>query len=136
MFSKIKKKRSQHINRERKNQSKKRANTLTEKGKIKEKKKPTRWRWNPMWRVFLEVHFMSFLLSVFYLFWRENFFVDLRRKHIGPIIYFSFSLSNQTYSKKKFLLIFFSKFSIHHISPPNKHTLDLISWLLYIGFLN
>ena len=59
--------------------------------------------------------------SVFSPFWKENILVGLGRKYLGPIIYFLSSPPNQTHSKKVFLSIFSPKFSIHHISPPNKH---------------
>ena len=38
---------------------------------------------------------------------------------------FIFLPHSTKHSKKVFLLIFSSKFSIHYISPPNKHTLKL-----------
>ena len=60
---------------------------------------------------------------VFSQFWRENFFVDSERKHLSPTIYFPYSPPNQIHFKKVFLPIFSLKFSIHLISPPNKHTL-------------
>ena len=52
------------------------------------------------------------------------------RKHFGGLaekgltIYFPSFLSNQTHSKKVFLLIFSSKFSTHPISPQNKYNLS------------
>ena len=52
-----------------------------------------------------------------------NFLSILRRKHLDPPIYFPSSPPNQTHSKKVFLPIFFRKFSIHPISPLNKHIL-------------
>ena len=55
----------------------------------------------------------------------QNILVGLGRKHLGPTIYFSSSPPNQTYSKKNFIPIFSPKFSIHHVSLPNKHTLKL-----------
>lgn len=61
--------------------------------------------------------------QVFSLFWRENFLVGLRRKHLNLTIYFSFSLLNQTHFKKVSILIFSPKFFIHLISRPNKHIL-------------
>ena len=64
-----------------------------------------------------------FLLSVFSPFWRENFLLNPGRKHVDPTIYFPFFPPNQTHSKKVFILIFSLKFSIHSISPRNKHTL-------------
>ena len=45
-------------------------------------------------KLFLETHFMSFLLSVFSPFLRENFLVDQERKYLDPTIYFSSSLPN------------------------------------------
>ena len=64
---------------------------------------------------------MSFFFSVFFPFWRKKLLVGQERKHLGPIIYFPSSPPNQTHSKKIFLPIFSSKFSIHPISPRNKH---------------
>ena len=63
---------------------------------------------------------------VFSLFWRENILVGSERKHLGPTIYFPSFLSNQTHSKKVFFFIFSPKFFIHHVSPPNKHTLSKV----------
>ena len=79
------------------------------------------WRW--ILSVFLEAHFRSFFLSVFSLFWRENFLMGQKEKHLSSTIYFPSSPLNQTHSKKVFLPIFSSKFSIIPISLPNKHTL-------------
>ena len=76
---------------------------------------------------FLSIKQLYFLLLVFSPFWGEIFLMDSRRKRLGPTIYFPSSPSNQTHSKKVFLLIFFSKFSINSISPPNKHTLKRIN---------
>ena len=39
---------------------------------------------------------------------------------------FSFFLTQPNILQKNFLCIFSSQFSIHHISPPNKHTLNVI----------
>ena len=63
------------------------------------------------------------LHSVFSPFQGKNILVSPERKHLNPTIYFLFFLLNQTHSKKVFLPIFSSKFFIHPISPPNKHTL-------------
>ena len=79
------------------------------------------WRW--ILSVFLKAHFRSFFLSVFSLFWRENFLMGQKEKHLSSTIYFPSSPLNQTHSKKVFLPIFSSKFSIIPISLPNKHTL-------------
>ena len=57
--------------------------------------------------------------SIFSLFWRENIFVDLGRKHLDPTNFFP----PLPPTKKIFFLIFFPKFYIHPISLPNKHTL-------------
>ena len=54
-----------------------------------------------------------------------SFLSIFERKYPGPTIYFPSSPSNQTHSKKVFLPIFSPKFSIHLISPPNKHTLKV-----------
>ena len=48
-----------------------------------------------------------------------------RRKHPGPINFFSLSPSYQTSIKKVILPIFSPKFYIYLISPPNKHTLNV-----------
>ena len=64
-----------------------------------------------------------YFYSVFSPFWRENILVGTGRKHLNLTIYFSFFLPDQTHSKKVFLSILSLKFSIHSISPPNKHTL-------------
>ena len=69
---------------------------------------------------FLSTKQPHFLPSIFSPFWKEIFLVGLGRKHSDPTIYFP---SHQTHSKNVFLPIFSPKFSIHHISPPNKHTL-------------
>ena len=77
------------------------------------------WRW--ILRVFLEAHFMSFFFSVFSPFRRENFLMGQKRKHLSPTIYFPSSSSNQTHSKKVFLLSFFSK-AFHHSYFISKQT--------------
>ena len=119
------KKRSQYKKKKKKKSKNRQANTLTKKEKIKEKKKKklTRWRWNLTGEVFLKAHFTSFLIFVFSSFWGENFLVGPGRKHLDPIIYFPSTIPNQVHSKKVFLSIFSPKFSIHLISPLNKHTL-------------
>ena len=76
---------------------------------------------------FLSIKQPYFLLLVFSPFWGEIFLMDSRRKHLGPTVYFPSSPPNQTHSKKVFLLIFSSKFSINSISSPNKHTLKRIN---------
>ena len=55
----------------------------------------------------------------------KKFLVRPGRKHMDPTIYFPSFPPNQTNSKKVFLLIFSSKFSLHPISHPNKHTLKV-----------
>ena len=55
------------------------------------------------------------------------------RKHLDSTIYFLSSLPNQIRSKKVFILIFSSKFSIHHASPPNKHIL-IVLWIKLVIF--
>ena len=64
----------------------------------------------------------------------ENFLGGLKWKHPDLTIYFPSSSSNQTHSKKTFFLNFSPKFSIHPISPPNKHTLRL--YLTYTFLLS
>ena len=75
---------------------------------------------------FLSIKKKNYPHSVFSLFWRENILVGPERKHLDTIIYFPSSLPNQIYSKKVFIRIFFPKFSIHLISPSNKHTLSKV----------
>ena len=79
-----------------------------------------------MWGVFCAVLVSELLPTIFSPFWREKFLVGPEKKHLGPTIYFPSSPPNQTYSKKVFFPIFSPKFSIHPISPPNKHTLKLL----------
>ena len=62
--------------------------------------------------------------SVFSPFWGENILVGPRREYLDSTIYFPFSLPNQSHSKKVFLPIFSPKFSLHLVSPLNKHTLN------------
>ena len=54
-------------------------------------------------------------------------------KALGSTIYFPSSPLNQTHSKKVSLPIFSPKFSIHTISPPNKHTLSFFLSCLIFG---
>jgi len=61
----------------------------------------------------------------FSLYFRENFLVSLKKKYLGLIIYFPLSSFNQTHFNKIFIPIFSPKFSIHHISHPNKQTLNI-----------
>ena len=51
---------------------------------------------------------------IFFLFWKENILVGPGSKHMDPIIYFLSFPPNQTHSKKVFLPIFSSKFTIKH----------------------
>ena len=53
---------------------------------------------------------MSFFLSVFSLFWKENFLMGPKKKHLGFTIYFPSFPPNQTHSKKIFILIFLQNF--------------------------
>ena len=55
--------------------------------------------------------------------------MGLEWKHLGLTIYFPSSSSNQTHSKKVLFPIFSQKFSIHPISPPNKHTLKVYGYI-------
>ena len=48
------------------------------------------------------------------------------------IIYFPSSLFNQIHFKKVFLSIFSPKFSIHHISTPNKYIFLFFSFFLFL----
>ena len=117
---KEKKKKSQHgCNRERKNQRKKKKKKEEEEEEEEEKKQPPRWRLGSKFQRYF------WNLLVFSPFLGENFLVGSRRKYLGLTIYFPSSLFNQTHFKKVFLPIFSPKFSIHPISPPNKHTLSL-----------
>ena len=58
---------------------------------------------------------------------KENFFGGSKEKTPGPHYLFSFLPTQPNTLKKVFLPIFSSKFSIHPISPPNKHILSV--WL-------
>ena len=61
----------------------------------------------------------------FYLHFKEkNFLVSPGKKHLDPSIYFP-SFYPTKHIQKSFSSHFSSKFSIHSISPPNKHTLSL-----------
>ena len=72
--------------------------------------------------VFLSIK-KKFIPTQFSLHFEEKTFqVGLGRKHLSSIIYFPSFFLNQTHSKKVFIPIFSSKFSIYSISPPNKHT--------------
>ena len=73
---------------------------------------------------------ISLILSLqFFLHFREKTFWWVRRENtLNPTIYFPSSSPNQTHSKKDFLLIFSPKFSIHLISPPNKHIIRVGFW--------
>ena len=79
-----------------------------------------------MWMVFWANLVSKLLFTVFSLFWRENFWWTWRENtRTPPFIFLSSHPSKHT--KKKIIPIFFSKFSIHLILPPNKHTLRLSS---------
>ena len=69
-------------------------------------KKERNWTW-----AFLSIKQLHFLLSVFSLFWGENFLVGLGRKHPNPTIYFPFSLPNQIHSKEFSFPFFLQNFS-------------------------
>ena len=102
---------------------------IIEKEKIKKRKKNNNnnnykeeantletWRWiqGYFWKLILPPSFLS-------IFGRKLFDGHKKKTH-GPTIYFPFSPVNQTHSKKIYLPIFFPKFFIHLVSPPNKHT--------------
>ena len=73
----------------------------------------------------------KFISTQFFLhFWKKTFW---QAQEKTPRLHhlFSFSSPNQTHSKKVFISIFSPKFSIHPISPPNKHTLGLREESLY-----
>ena len=55
--------------------------------------------------------------------------VGLEKKYLNSIIYFPSPLPNQTHSKKVLFPIFSPKFSIHPISPPNKHILKVYGYI-------
>ena len=80
-----------------------------------------------MWRAFWANPVSKLFSIVFFSILERKFLVSLQRKHSSSTFYFFFSPPKQTHSKKVFLPIFFSKFSIHLILPPNKHTLRLSS---------
>ena len=78
------------------------------KGKEKKKKKATcpptaqgqkkkNWTW-----AFLSIKQSHFFPSIFSSFWKENVLIDSERKHSNPIIYFPYSLQNQTHSKSTY----------------------------------
>ena len=90
-------------------------------------RKQSGWRCNCIW-AFLSKCDAQFLSSFFSPFRRENFLVRHGRKHLS---YRIFILPNQTHFKKVFILIFFPKFSIHLISPSNKHTLKQCYRILF-----
>ena len=107
---------SQHVNnRERKNQKKKKNNNNNK----EEANTLETWRWiqGYFWKLILPPSFLSIL--------GRKLFGGHRKKTHGPTIYFPFSPFNQTHSKKISLPIFFLKFFIHLVSPPNKHTFSL-----------
>ena len=83
---------------------------------------------------FSSIKQFHFLPSIFSLFWEENFLVGLNRKYLSPIIYFLSFPSNQMHSKKVFLPIFSPKLSIHRISSPNKHALNVLKSVFIVLF--
>ena len=101
---------------------------LPRKALLKKKKKKNELSMCKCTLAILSIKQPDFLPLVFSPFWRENFLVGSGRKRLNPIIYFPFSLSNQTHSKKVFLPIFSPKFSIHPISSLNKHTLKMTTF--------
>ena len=115
---KKKKKKGQCPRKEKKKKKKEEATCLAE--HQKKKKEPDELSICKCTWAFLSTKQPHFLPSIFSPFWKEIFLVGLGRKHSDPTIYFP---SHQTHSKNVFLPIFSPKFSIHHISPPNKHTL-------------
>ena len=115
---KKKKKKGQCPRKEKKKKKKEEATCLAE--HQKKKKEPDELSICKCTWAFLSTKQPHFLPSIFSPFWKEIFLVGLGRKHSDPPIYFP---SHQTHSKNVFLPIFSPKFSIHHISPPNKHTL-------------
>ena len=110
------------------------------------KKKKKRQRYCPkekreekkMWRLdetHVQVH-MSIFVNQEKMYTPPSFFPILGRKHfgggprektLGPHHFLPSPPSNQTPTKKVFLPIFSSKFSIHPISSLNKHTLNLLN---------
>ena len=78
----------------------------------------------------------KFIPTRFFLYFGKKTFWWAKEETLGLAIYFSSFLRNQIHSKKVFISIFFQKFSIHHVSPPNKHTLkqlqSFIIDLIYI----
>ena len=119
-----KKKPSMLVNRERKkNQRKKKAKHTSKqrKNKIKEK-------WKKREAKTLEVksnvrkYFWKFILWAF----SYQFFLNFRKKILRSYHLFFFILIQPNtlpkQNKKKKILIFSPKFSLHHVSPLNKHT--------------
>ena len=125
-FIKKKKNYYTHSPRNQKRKKEKEKRAMSKKGKKKlaehqkKKKEPDELSICKCTWAFLSTKQPHFLPSIFSPFWKEIFLVGLGRKHSDPTIYFP---SHQTHSKNVFLPIFSPKFSIHHISPPNKHTL-------------
>ena len=81
---------------------------------------------------FHELSSLSFLSIL-----ERKFFGGPREKTLEPQHLFSFLPTQLNTLQKVFLPIFSSKFSIHPISPPNKHTVTLsIPWpsLFFIKF--
>ena len=79
-------------------------------GKEKRKKRKLGQAMFKCTQTFSSIKHIHFFPSIFSSFWRENFLIDLERKHQNPTIYFPFFLPNQTHSKLIFLPIFSSKF--------------------------
>ena len=70
------------------------------------------------WKFILWASPLSFLSIL-----ERKLFGGSKKKHLSPTIYFHSFSPNQIHFKKVFFPIFSSKFSIHPISHPNKHTL-------------
>ena len=117
------------VNRERKkNQRKKKAKHTSKqrKNKIKEKwKREKRRHWR--WKSNVSKYFWKFILWAF----SYQFFLNFRKKILRSYHLFFFILIQPNtlpkQNKKKKILIFSPKFSLHHVSPLNKHTPK--SWL-------
>ena len=115
-----------------KGKGKKRTSNMPGKHKKRKKKRKKKKEKNGMnlahaTQAFLSIKHANFP-PIFSQFWGKIFLVGLGRKHLSSKIYFSSSPLNQTHSNEVFLLIFFPKFSLYHISPSNKHTLKVLKF--------
>ena len=99
-------------------------------GNVEEKKKK-RVKNSSIWtkpmckctRAFLSIKQPYFLLQFFFFILGRKLFDGSKEKTLGFYYLFFFLPTKLNTLQKVFILISSSKFSIHFISPPNKHTL-------------